>query len=141
MIRTVLIALALSFASIAPASAASGGGLLMDPRLIQAAIDIQMTDEQIPEFQGEVVDYLKSVGRATQKLLQRNNQHDLEKKIIRKRASLAKKMDKEMAKLLTDEQYPRYEKYRELLLAKLSGTLDGDGEETAGFSNMMGTGS
>ena len=46
-----------------------------------------------------------------------------------------------MAKLLTDEQYPRYEKYRELLLAKLSGSLDGDDEETAGFSNMMGTGS
>lgn len=110
-----------------------------DP-LIQAAADIRMTDEQKAAFQSNLEEFMDDVASATRKLLRRNNETNVMKKIVRKRKQLLNSMDRKMAKVLTEEQYPRYEAYRDLFYASISGRLGtGDKETTTGFSTMMGS--
>lgn len=134
----IILILSLLLAGHVPAATTNP---LEDPRLLKAAIDIQLTEEQVPVFQKSLGEFLSSVAKSTKKLMQRNNQTNLMKKIERKRYVAAQQMDKKMEKVLTDEQYPRYLKYRELLLLKISGQLDSADEEgTTSVTNMLGVG-
>ena len=111
-----------------------------DTRLINAAIAIQLAEDQQAVFQANLAEYLEKLGSATRKLIRRNNETDVAKKIIRKRKQLTRSLDKKMAAILTEEQYPLYEDYRTLLLAKLSGALNTqDKEGSTSFSTMMGS--
>ena len=131
----------LSFLLIAPlARSADQSATLGDARLISAAVDIQLSEDQQVAFQTNLTDYLEKLGSATRKLVRRNNETDVAKKIIRKRKQLTRTLDRKMAAILSKEQYPRYEDYRVLLLAKLSGALNTQGKEgTTSFSTMMGS--
>ena len=114
--------------------------MLEDTRLLSAAVDIQLSEDQQIAFQTHLSEYLEKLGSATRKLIRRNNETDVAKKVIRKRKQLTRTLDKKMAGFLTEDQYPRYEKYRTLLLAKLSGALDAQGKEgTTSFTTMMGS--
>ncbi len=111
-----------------------------DNRLVTAAMDIQLTEDQQPLFQAHLNDYLTNLGSATRKLVRRNNETDVAKKIVRKRRQLTRALDEKMAEILTDQQYQHYEKYRALLLAKVSGALGAQGKEgTTSFTTMMGS--
>ena len=111
-----------------------------DTHLINAAIAIQLAEDQQMVFQVNLAEYMEKLGSATRKLIRRNNETDVAKKIIRKRKQLTRTFDKKMAAILTEGQYPRYEQYRTLLLAKLSGALNTQGKEgTTSFSTMMGS--
>ena len=131
----------LSFLLISPcARAEDRSAMLEDTRLITAAVAIQLSEDQQAAFQTLLAEYLEKLGSATRKLIRRNNETDVAKKIIRKRKQLTRTFDKKMAAILTEEQYPRYEQYRTLLLAKLSGALNTQGKEgTTSFSTMMGS--
>ena len=114
--------------------------MLEDTRLITAAVAIQLSEDQQAAFQTLLAEYLEKLGSATRKLIRRNNETDVAKKIIRKRKQLTRTFDKKMAAILTEGQYPRYEQYRTLLLAKLSGALNTQVKEgTTSFSTMMGS--
>ena len=115
--------------------------MLEDSRLLEAAVAMELTAEQRKVFQQHLSDYLTKLATATKKLMQRNNVTNLPKQIARKRNQLTRSLDKQMASLLTEEQYLLYEEYRTLLLAKMSGALGDQGKEgTTSFSTMMGSG-
>ena len=114
--------------------------MLEDDRLVSAAVDIGLSKDQQEKFQIHLGEYLEKLGSSTRKLIRRNNETDVTKKIIRKRKQLTRTLDKKMAEILNEDQYPRYEKYRTLLLAKLTGALDAQGKEgTTSFTTMMGS--
>ena len=114
--------------------------MLDDNRLVSAAVDIRLSENQNAAFQTHLGEYLEKLGSSTRKLVRRNNETDVAKKIIRKRKQLTRTLDKKMAGILREDQYPQYEKYRTLLLAKLIGALDEQGKEgTTSFTTMMGS--
>ena len=131
----------LSFILISPCTRAEDQGALFDDtRLISAAVAIQLSEDQRAVFQTNLAEYLEKLGSATRKLIRRNNETDVTKKIVRKRKQLTRTLDRKMATILTEDQYLRYEDYRTLLLTKLSGALNTKGKEgTTSFSTMMGS--
>ncbi len=136
LILTIVISLLISLS----VQAERQNSMLEDTRLLSAAVDIQLSEDQQIAFQTYLSEYLEKLGSATRKLIRRNNETDVAKKVVRKRKQLTRTLDKKMAGVLTEDQYPRYEKYRTLLLAKLSGALDAQGKEgTTSFTTMMGS--
>ena len=136
LILTIVISLLISHS----VQAERQNSMLEDTRLLSAAVDIQLSEDQQIAFQTHLSEYLEKLGSATRKLIRRNNETDVAKKVVRKRKQLTRTLDKKMAGVLTEDQYPRYEKYRTLLLAKLSGALDAQGKEgTTSFTTMMGS--
>lgn len=136
LILTIVISLLISLS----VQAERQNSMLEDTRLLSAAVDIQLSEDQQIAFQTHLSEYLEKLGSATRKLIRRNNETDVAKKVVRKRKQLTRTLDKKMAGVLTEDQYPRYEKYRTLLLAKLSGALDAQGKEgTTSFTTMMGS--
>lgn len=112
----------------------------VDDPLLKAAMDIQMNEEQTAAFQANLQEFMNDLASSTRKLMRRNNETNVEKKILRKRKQLLNSMDEKMAAVLTEEQYPRYEAYRDLLYARMTGAMTGkDKEGTTGFSTMMGS--
>ena len=111
---------------------------IKDP-LLQAVVDIEMTEEQKAAFQTNLKEFMEDVASSTRKLMRRNNETGVQKKIIRKRKQLLNRLDKQMSDVLTEEQFPRYEKYRTLLYARMNGAGNQQQEGTTGFSTMMGS--
>ena len=93
----------------------------MQPEVLKAAVDINMTDEQKPQFQKALTTFVEDRMKMISKLMRGNNVTNMPRKIKSRTNSLLKKMDKNMAKFLTEEQMPAYENYRELLKANLRG--------------------
>lgn len=58
---------------------------------------------------------------AVNRLLRKNNQTGLERKIKSRSNSLMKQMDKDMTTFLTQEQLPAYQIYRDTLKANMRG--------------------
>ena len=70
----------LSFLLIAPlARSEDQSATLDDARLISAAVDIQLSQDQQVAFQTNLTEYLKKLGSATRKLVRRNNETDVAK--------------------------------------------------------------
>ncbi len=93
----------------------------MKPEVLEAAVAIQLTEEQQPLFRSAVGTFVDERMKAINKLMRRNNQTGVPRKIKSRTNSLLKKMDEEMAGFLTEEQMPAYENYREKLKANLWG--------------------
>ena len=89
------------------------------PDVIVEALKIRMDEAQRLEFRSAITDFLQGYGSDVRRILNGNNQANLPRKIATKRRNRAKQMDKTMAAVLTDEQYPQYEAYRDALLAKM----------------------
>ncbi len=93
----------------------------LQPDVIKAAVAINLTEEQKPLFQDALSTFFNGRMEAINKLMRKNNQTNLGRKIKSKTNSLLKNMDKEMAGFLTAEQMPAYEIYRETLKANMQG--------------------
>ena len=104
----LIILISLSFSPSVQAE--NQNNMLEDTRLVSAAVDIQLSRDQRVAFQTHLGEYLEKLGSATRKLIRRNIETDVAKKIVRKRKQLTRTLDKKMADVLTEDQYPRYEK-------------------------------
>ena len=91
------------------------------PEVLKAAMAINLTDEQKPQFQAALTDFVTGRMDAIKKLMSKRNQTNLPRKIKGRTNALLKKMDKSMGAFLTEEQLPAYENYRALLKANLRG--------------------
>lgn len=89
------------------------------PEVLQAAFDIGMTGDERTRFRGYVTEFLQGFDQDVFRLRRGNNQADLGRKVLQKRRSRVKTMDKQMRTLLSEEKYAGYELYRDLLLQKM----------------------
>ena len=93
----------------------------LQPDVVKASVEIGMDEEQAALFRASVGRFLDGRMKALNRLLRGNNVTDLERKLKRKTRTLTKQMDEEMAEFLTDEQFPKYEVYRDTLMSHLQG--------------------
>ena len=119
MLRRIIPALLLVTAGFV--QAAEQVPAFMKPEVLEAAAAIQLSEEQTPQFRAAVGNFVDERMKAINKLMRRNNQTGLERKIKSRTNSLLKDMDEDMAAFLTEEQMPAYENYRDKLKANLWG--------------------
>jgi hypothetical protein len=86
----------------------------MSPELVKAAVDINMTDAQKPEFNKVVGDYVTEHFQMIQKEVKRGAPN-LDMTIKSKDNALAHAMDKQVKTVLTKQQWPAYQKYKKVL--------------------------
>lgn len=98
-----------------PATAPLPSEPWLQPEVLRAAVGIGMTKEQMPDFRIAVTDLVSNRAKAINKVMGRNNVTGLKRKIRVASSRQFRKMDKSMTALLTAEQYPKYEIYRDLL--------------------------
>jgi hypothetical protein len=103
------------------AQAAEPTPSFLQPDVLRAAIAINLTDEQKPQFQAALTQFINARIEAVNRLMRKNNQTNLERKIKSRSNSLLKQMDKDMAKFLSEEQLPAYQVYRDTLKANMRG--------------------
>ena len=90
----------------------------MQPDVVRAAVDIGMTDEQLAQFRSHVAEFMDGRMKAFNNLMRRNNVTNMDRKMKSRTKKLKRRMDEQMSELLTEEQYPKYEVYRDLLMSK-----------------------
>ena len=90
----------------------------MQPDVVKAAVDIGMTDEQLAHFRSHVAEFMDGRMKAFNNLMRRNNVTNMDRKMKSRTKRLKRRMDEQMSELLTEEQYPKYEVYRDLLMSK-----------------------
>ncbi len=112
-LAVLLLAASAAFATDAPRPP------WLDTEVLKAALAIELTEEQKPQFQQAVSDLVNNRAKAFNKLLRRNNVTNLERKMKTASSRQFNKMDKAMAGFLSDAQFPRYEVYRDLLEQKM----------------------
>lgn len=88
--------------------------------VIEAAIQINMDKAQQDQFRASVAEFLEGYVADVQRLMRGNNQSGLPRKIRSKRRARVSTMDEQMAEVLSEEQLPAYENYRDTLLAKMA---------------------
>jgi hypothetical protein len=91
------------------------------PEVLKSAVAINLTEEQKPLFQAAISNFVNARMDAINKLMRKNNQTNLGRKIKSKTNSLLRTMDKEMAAFLSEEQMPAYKIYRDTLKDNLRG--------------------
>lgn len=90
----------------------------MQPDVVKAAVDIGMTDEQLAQFRNHVAEFMDGRMKAFNRLMRGNNVTNMDRKMKSRTKRLKRRMDEQMSELLTEEQYPKYEVYRDLLMSK-----------------------
>lgn len=98
----------------------AGKPAYLQEEVLRSAMAIGLTDEQKPQFGSAISDFANGRTKAINKLLRRGGT-DIPRKIRSKTKGLLKKMDKQMQSFLTDEQWPKYEQYRAVLISNLRG--------------------
>ena len=91
----------------------------LQPEVVEAYVDIDLTEEQKPMFQKALIDYLQKSNRAIQSAIT-NNKGNLEREIRRRFKKQTKRWSKNAEEFLTEEQYPKFEAYRDTLVASMS---------------------
>ena len=123
--RAILVLMAVLSAMVLSSSPAMAGEAptpgFMVPEVLAAAQDIGMTDEQKPLFRAAVGKFVEDRMKALQNLMRKNNQTNIDRKFRSRTNSLLKKLDKDVAEFLTEEQMGAYKVYRERLKANLQG--------------------
>ena len=110
----------LAFLALMPAleGAAQQRPPWMQPDVVRAAVDIGMTDEQLAQFRSHVAEFMDGRMKAFNNLTRRNNVTNMDRKMKSRTKKLRRRMDEQMSELLSEEQYPKYEVYRDLLMSK-----------------------
>ena len=110
----------LAFLALMPAleGAAQQRPPWMQPDVVRAAVEIGMTDEQLAQFRSHVAEFMDGRMKAFNNLTRRNNVTNIDRKMKSRTKKLRRRMDEQMGELLTEEQYPKYEVYRDLLMSK-----------------------
>ena len=93
----------------------------LQPEVLKAAMAINLTDAQKPQFQQALTEFSQDRMKMIGKLMRGHNVTNMDRKIRSRTNSLLKKMDKSMGTFLTAEQMPAYENYRDTLKANLRG--------------------
>ncbi len=91
----------------------------LQPEVLKAAVAINLTDEQKPQFQQTLTTFYNDRMAMIGKLMRGHNVTNMDRKIKSRTNTLLKKMDKSMAEFLTQEQMPAYQAYREALKSNL----------------------
>jgi hypothetical protein len=91
----------------------------MTPEVFKAAVQINMTDAQKPEFNKAVSDFISNHFAMMQKEAKRNAPN-LDMRIKSKDKALVHALDDKVHKILTKEQLPAYENYKKELRSGLS---------------------
>ena len=91
----------------------------LQPQVIRAYMDIGLTDEQKPLFREALGEYLKKSNRAIQSAIN-SNKGNLEREIRRRVKKQLNHWSSNVAEILTEEQYPKFEVYRDALVANMS---------------------
>ena len=120
MRKLLLVLMALTFGAAHASNEEAPRPPWLNVDVLKAAIAIDMTDEQKPQFQQAVSDLVNNRAKAINKIMRRNNVTDLRRKLKVASKRQFKKMDKAMAGFLTDEQHPKCEIYRDLLEDKMA---------------------
>ncbi len=92
----------------------------MTADIVKAAIEIQMTDAQLHQFNDAVGDFVSSHFTMIQKELKKEAP-DLEQRVKSRDGVLVREMDTRMRPVLTSEQWPAYENYKKALRSQLQG--------------------
>jgi hypothetical protein len=92
----------------------------LTPEVFKAAVEINMTDMQKPEFNKAVGDFITDHFAMMQKEAKRNAP-DLEMRIKSRDKGLVHALDDKAHAILTKEQWSAYETYKKVLRAELSG--------------------
>lgn len=87
----------------------------LQPAVLKAAGSLQLTQAQMPQFNQAVTDLVNNRLRAINKLLRKNNQLNLSRKMKSATNKSFKKMDKQMGEFLSESQYAAYQDYRSAL--------------------------
>ena len=90
----------------------------MQPDVVRAAVDIGMNEEQLAQFRSHVAEFMDGRMKALNDLMRRHNVTNLDRKMQSRTKRLKRRMDEQMSELLSEEQYPKYEVYRDLLMSK-----------------------
>lgn len=91
----------------------------MTPDVFKAAVRINMTDAQKPEFNEAVSDFISDHFSMMQKEAKRNAPN-LDMRIKSKDKALVHALDDKVHRILTEEQWPAYENYKKELRSGLS---------------------
>ena len=119
--RKYLTLVALSLATIGFAFTAQSEPTApwLQPEVVKAYADIELTDEQKPIFREALIDYLQKSNRAIQSPIN-NNKGNLEREIRRRIKKQLNRWSTNVSEILTEEQYPKFEVYRDTLVATMS---------------------
>ena len=88
----------------------------LQPEVVKAYVDISLSDEQKPMFKKAQIDYLQKSNRAIRSAIN-NNKGNLEREIRRRVKKQMNRWSENAAEFLTEEQYPKFEVYRDTLVA------------------------
>ena len=88
------------------------------PELLKATQEINLTPEQNPKFQQTVGDYVTEHFAMIQKV-NKSAQPNIDMTIRSKDKALVHEMDEKMKGVITDAQWPAYEKYKKVLKSGL----------------------
>ncbi|MDG2277636.1 MAG: hypothetical protein P8L31_06710 [Pseudomonadales bacterium] len=117
---TSLLLAILLFAS-APAGAEGPKPAFLQPDVLKAALAINLTDEQKPVFRDAITAFAQSRIDALGKLMRGNQRTGIDRRWKSKTRAILKEMDDTLRPVLTEDQWPAYEDYREALKANLRG--------------------
>ena len=93
----------------------------LQPEVLKAALAINMTDEQKPQFQQALTNFVNGRVEGINNLMRRRNVTNLDRKIKSLTNRLLRDMDEEMSAFLSEEQMPAYQEYRAKLKSHLRG--------------------
>ncbi len=103
----------------AHSQAAQAKPAFLQPEVLKAALAINLTEVQKPQFQAAVTEFFNGRMEAFNLLSRRHNQTGIPRKMKSRTKKLLKNMDESVASFLTPEQMPAYEHYRDTLKSKL----------------------
>jgi hypothetical protein len=91
----------------------------LSEEVVTAAMNIGMSEDQLGPFRASVGMFLQDYREAADRIIRRGDA-GIETSVQRARNSLAREMDKRMAKILTEAQMGPYHEYRTRLLQALT---------------------
>ena len=114
-----LLLIVLCFSALSAKAATEPPPPWLQPEVVKAYLAIDLTDEQKPLFRDALTTYLQDSNRAIRSAIN-SNKGNLEREIRRRVKKHISRWNETVAGFLTDEQYPKFEVYRDTLLATVS---------------------
>ena len=114
-----LLFVVLCFSALSAKAATEPTPPWLQPEVVKAYLAIDLTDEQKPLFRDALTTYLQDSNRAIRSAIN-SNKGNLEREIRRRVKKHISRWNDTVADFLTDEQYPKFEVYRDTLLATVS---------------------
>jgi len=114
-----LLLIVLCFSALSAKAATEATPPWLQPEVVKAYLAIGLTDEQKPLFRDALTTYLQDSNRAIRSAIN-SNKGNLEREIRRRVKKHISHWNETVAGFLTDEQYPKFEVYRDTLLATVS---------------------